>query len=206
MSTLSSSDDRSGITPDSGRRLVQLARHVVSQEQGVPDGFNLEEVWNDPCLQQPGRAFVSLEMGGELRGCIGYLEPQGSLYEVVERAAIGAAFKDPRFPPLSADDLAKVRFEVSVLTAPKEDVGDRMTLPCRVIVGRHGLVVSFRGHRGVLLPQVPVEWGWDAEQFLEKTCMKAGLPASTWRDGECHVFLFSSTVFREDDRGEFPAD
>jgi AmmeMemoRadiSam system protein A len=197
MTTVSSNNDRFGIPPDSGRLLVQLARHVVAQEQGVADAFNIEDVWNDPSLQAPGRAFVSLEQQGDLRGCIGFLEPQGPLYEVVERAAIGAAFKDPRFPPLKAEELDKVRFEVSVLTAPQEDLGERSTLPERIVIGRHGLIINFNGRRGVLLPQVPVEWGWGAEQFLEKTCMKAGVPASTWKDSDCRVFLFSSTVFRE---------
>lgn len=197
MSTVPSNDELFSIPPPSGRRLVRLARHVVAEQLGEADDFNIEEVWNDSALQEPGRAFVSLDLAGELRGCIGYLEPQGPLFEVVQRAAIGAAFKDPRFSPLKAAELPRIVFEVSVLTAPWEDVEDRRTLPGRIVLGRHGLIVSYHGGRGVLLPQVPVEWGWDAVQFLEKTCMKASVPPGSWRDEECRVWLFSSVVFRE---------
>lgn len=128
-------------------------------------------------LAAPGAAFVTLKKKGRLRGCIGYTESVAPLYKVVQECAVAAATEDPRFPPVSAGELSSLDIEISVLTP--------MT-PIRageVEVGRHGLLVSQGGRRGLLLPQVPIELGWDRETFLDQTCVKAGLSPDAWRRG-----------------------
>ncbi len=146
-------------------------------------------------LAAPGAAFVTLTKNGRLRGCIGYTEAVAPLFKVVQECAVAAATEDPRFPPVSSDELRSVRVEISVLTP---------LFPIRpedVEVGRHGLLVSQGRKRGLLLPQVPVEWGWDREKFLEQVCVKAGLPVSAWRQGAT-LWAFTAEVFGE---GEKPA-
>ena len=139
-------------------------------------------------LAAPGAAFVTLKKKGRLRGCIGYTEPVAPLFKVVQECAVAAATEDPRFPPVSAGELSSIDLEISVLTP---------LAPIRaeeVEVGRHGLMVSGGGRRGLLLPQVPVELGWDRETFLDQTCLKAGLPADAWRRGAT-LQAFTAEVF-----------
>jgi len=138
-------------------------------------------------------AFVSLHHHGDLRGCIGQPEPRGSLGEVIVHCARAAALEDPRFTPVQPDELQALDVEVSVLTPPVP-VAD----PSTIVVGRHGLIVSRDGRRGLLLPQVAVEWGWTREEFLEHTCRKAGLPLDAWRRG-AEVFAFEAEIFNEAD-------
>ena len=138
-------------------------------------------------------AFVSLHHRGDLRGCIGQPEPPGSLGEVIVRCARAAALEDPRFTPVQPDELPALDVEVSVLTPPVP-VAD----PSTIVVGRHGLIVSRDGRRGLLLPQVAVEWGWTREEFLAQTCRKAGLPLDAWRQG-AEVFAFEAEIFSEAD-------
>jgi AmmeMemoRadiSam system protein A len=144
-------------------------------------------------LAAPGAAFVTLTTNRRLRGCIGYTEPVAPLYRVVQECAVAAATEDPRFPPVSASELPSLRIEISVLT-PLAPI-----LPEEVEVGRHGLMVTKGRMRGLLLPQVPVEMGWDREMFLDQTCVKAGLPPSAWRHGAT-LQGFTAEVFREADR------
>ena len=136
-----------------------------------------------------GGAFVTLRIGGALRGCIGYPEPLLPLVEAVERCAVSAAFSDPRFPPLTADELPGVMLEISVL-GPLERVADIAD----VEIGRHGLIVELGRRRGLLLPQVAVEWNWDAAEFVSQTCLKAGLARDAWRNG-AELFKFEAEVF-----------
>jgi AmmeMemoRadiSam system protein A len=141
-------------------------------------------------LSAPGAAFVTLTKRGRLRGCIGYTEAVAPLCKVVQECAVAAATEDPRFPPVSPAELPSIRLEISVLTP---------LFPIRpedVEVGRHGLMVTQGRMRGLLLPQVPVEWGWDREMFLEQACVKAGLPPSAWRHGAT-VQGFTAEVFGE---------
>jgi AmmeMemoRadiSam system protein A len=144
-------------------------------------------------LAAPGAAFVTLTKNGRLRGCIGYTEAVAPLYKVVQECAVAAATEDPRFPPVSPKELPSLRVEISVLT-PLFPIR-----PEEVEVGRHGLMVSQGRMRGLLLPQVPVEWGWDRETFLDQTCVKAGLPPSAWRQGAT-LDAFTAEVFGEDDK------
>jgi AmmeMemoRadiSam system protein A len=142
-------------------------------------------------LAAPGAAFVTLTKRGRLRGCIGYTEPVSPLYRVVQECAVAAATEDPRFPPVSPGELPEVHLEISVLT-PLFPIR-----PEEVEVGRHGLMVTQGRMRGLLLPQVPVEQGWDRETFLDQTCGKAGLPPSAWRHGAT-LQGFTAEVFGED--------
>jgi len=122
-------------------------------------------------------AFTTLRIGGELRGCVGYVFPNYSLYRTIAETAVAAATNDTRFTPVTQEELPKLEYEISVLS-PLQPID-----PEDVEVGKHGLVVTFGGRRGLLLPQVPVEHGWDREAFLAQTCVKAGLPADAWQRG-----------------------
>lgn len=144
-------------------------------------------------LAVPGAAFVTLTKNGRLRGCIGYTEAVAPLFKVVQECAVAAATEDPRFPPVSPRELPFLRVEISVLT-PLFPIR-----PEEVEVGRHGLMVAQGGRRGLLLPQVPVELGWDRETFLDQTCVKAGLPPSAWRHGAT-LRAFTAEVFGEQEK------
>ncbi|MBU1040925.1 MAG: AmmeMemoRadiSam system protein A [Proteobacteria bacterium] len=135
-------------------------------------------------------AFVTLKRGGNLRGCIGNLVGRGPLYQTVWNMALAAAFQDPRFNPLTVAEMDGLELEISIM-GPLEPCPD----PQRVKIGRHGLIMRRGGNQGLLLPQVPVEWGWDREQFLAQTCRKAGLPANAWREPETEIFWFEAVVF-----------
>ena len=142
-------------------------------------------------LAAPGAAFVTLTKKGRLRGCIGYTEAVAPLFKVVQECAVAAATEDPRFPPVSQNELPSLRVEISVLT-PLVPIR-----PEEVEVGRHGLMIAQGRMRGLLLPQVPVEWGWDRETFLDQTCVKAGLSPSAWRHGAT-LRAFTAEVFGEE--------
>lgn len=170
------------------RCLLTLARDAITTmllERRPPTA----EV-DDDALRQPRGAFVTLTRQGQLRGCIGYPEAVYPLHETIIRGGISAALHDPRFPPVTLAELPQLSIEISVLS-PLE----RAT-PEDVVVGTHGLVIE-KGHaRGLLLPQVPVEWGWDREQYLAQICRKAGLPLDAWRQGAT-LFTFTAEVFSE---------
>ena len=133
--------------------------------------------------------FVSLHRLGDLRGCIGHIGDDEPLARVVPRCAVAAAREDPRFAPLSVDELDGLDVEVSVL-GPIEPVDDVATIE----VGRHGLIVEQGWHKGLLLPQVATDHGWTRETFLEHTCLKAGLPRDAWKRG-ARLFRFEAEVF-----------
>jgi AmmeMemoRadiSam system protein A len=174
--------------PDPDRiRLLAFARHVLEARvrrappPPRPDGGVFE---------LPRGAFVSIHCGADLRGCLGRLEPDPLGATVAHLAAV-VADSDPRFDAVRADELSALVIELSVLT-PEQEIGD----PGEVEVGRHGLIVEKGYRRGLLLPQVPVEHGWDREEFLAHTCSKAGLPCDAWRQG-ARLFVFEAEVFGE---------
>jgi AmmeMemoRadiSam system protein A len=134
---------------------------------------------------------VTLHLAGQLRGCVGFVQPTRGLYHTVIEAALSAAFHDPRFLPVSEEEAPGLQVEVSVLSPLKP------IAPEEVVVGRHGLVVSRGLYRGLLLPQVAVEQEWDVATFLEQTCLKAGLPADAWKHGAT-LQAFTAEVFGED--------
>ena len=141
-------------------------------------------------LRQPCGAFVTLRKGKNLRGCIGVIAADNPLYTTVRECAVWAAVQDPRFPPVAKREVRELNLEISVLS-PLSDIA-----PQNIEVGRHGLVISHQGRRGLLLPQVAVQWKWNREQFLEETCRKAGLPNDAWRHG-ARIQAFTAQVFEE---------
>lgn len=190
---------------EEGTFLVRLARSTVTnylKESKKP----VPPQPPSPRLYEKSGAFVTIEklIGEEriLRGCIGYPLPHLPLIEAVMESAISAALEDPRFPPLKVDELKEVVFEVSVLTPPTLlRVNDPKEYPKRIRVGRDGLVVEMGFYKGLLLPQVPVEYGWDEETFLSECCMKAGLPPDSWLSRDLKVYVFTAEVFTETSPG-----
>lgn len=179
------------LTPLQRAMLLALARQSVHQRVcGGCCGPASEEPYELPAASG---VFVTLKAQGELRGCLGTLECSAGLRAEVVRCAAEAASQDPRFPPVSGEELPGVLIEISVL-GPLERID-----PARVdafSIGRHGLVVEQGRHRGLLLPQVAVEWAWTVEQFLRQTCVKAGLPPDAWQRGAA-VYRFDAEVFGE---------
>ena len=145
-------------------------------------------------LLEPYGAFVTLHTSGRLRGCIGTLEAADPLIEAIKDLSISSAFRDPRFPPLTVNELEDLNIEISVLT-PLE----KITSIEEIEVGSHGLYAKLGARSGVLLPQVPVEQGWNREEFLEHTCRKAGLSPDEWKNGEVEFHTFAAEIFRETD-------
>ena len=177
------------LTDDDKAALLRIARaSVVSEAGGLPAAV-------DDTRALPGASgvFVTLKRRGQLRGCIGTLQCRAGLAQEVARTARESASQDPRFPPVSMEEIPEVSLEISVL-GPLEEI-DPAT-PGAIIVGTHGLVVEQGIRRGLLLPQVATEWGWTAEQFLRQTCRKAGLPDDAWQHG-ARVFRFGADVFGE---------
>ncbi|HJN45170.1 MAG: AmmeMemoRadiSam system protein A [Vicinamibacterales bacterium] len=176
------------LEPHERQALLQLARQAIAARL---EGRPVDSPEASGGLAKRTGAFVTIRHHDRLRGCIGSVDRADTLVTVVARCAGDAATEDPRFPPLPLDDLPEVVLEISVL-GPVEPVAD----PAAVEVGRHGLVVEHGAHRGLLLPQVPTEWGWDRETFLSQTCVKAGLSADAWQTG-AKLFTFEAYVFGE---------
>ena len=169
--------------------LLGIARESI---QSSFSGLPLPRVPPSPRLAEPRGVFTTLYLHGNLRGCVGYAMPVAPLFQAVAETARAAAFEDSRFWPISKADVADLQISLSVLS-PLFPVR-----PDDVQVGRHGLVISLGAQRGLLLPQVPVEHGWDRETFLEQTCRKAGLPSGAWRK-EALLEAFTAEVFGDDD-------
>lgn len=140
-------------------------------------------------------AFVTLTIKKNLRGCIGYIISNRSLFETVCEAAIQAAIGDPRFPSLSESELNKIKIEISVLSPPF-----KMNNYDEIILGKHGLIVEENYRRGLLLPQVPIEHKMNKEEFLSALCQKAGLPENLWQQKILNIQMFTANVFSEEDK------
>jgi uncharacterized protein (TIGR00296 family) len=193
------------LTLEDGGLLVRLARRAIEKylREGVLDTppADLKDVFYEPC-----GVFVTLNkitgpakrLRRELRGCIGFPEPVKPLASALIEAAVAAAVEDPRFPPVSLDELDSIVIDVSVLTPPRLiEVEEKGMLPSKIKIGRDGLIVERGFNRGLLLPQVPVEENWDPKTFLSYTCMKAGLPPECWLDEKTKVYSFQAIVFEE---------
>jgi AmmeMemoRadiSam system protein A len=139
-------------------------------------------------LAEPRGAFTSLYLRGELRGCVGYVLPVNSVYRAVAETARAAAFEDTRFNPVTREEATGLTVELSILSPPQRTSAETIE------IGRHGLLISMAGRRGLLLPQVPVEHHWDRTTFLEQTCRKAGLPLDAWQKGAT-IETFTAEVF-----------
>jgi len=135
-----------------------------------------------------------------LRGCIGLPYATSPLVDAVVDAAQSAAFNDPRFPPMQGHEMDDITIEVSVLTPPElVEHDDKKDLPNQVIVGRDGLIIGLGRNKGLLLPQVPVEWGWDSREFLDQCCVKAGIPKNSWLRNDTEVYTFHAILFKEEE-------
>ncbi len=179
------------LNPEQRKTLLEIARTTIENAlHGRRE--RIDEGALDEMLKAPSGVFVTLRTrDGELRGCIGSIQPVAPLFRAVESSAINAAFRDPRFHPLKVEELEAIEIEISVMGPI------RPAKPEDVVVGRDGLIIS-RGHyAGLLLPQVATEYGWDRETFLRQTCVKAGLSPDTWRAADCRLEKFEAEVFAE---------
>jgi uncharacterized protein (TIGR00296 family) len=187
---------------DEGKFLVELARNAVKEYLKARKCISPPENTPKKLFEHCG-VFVTinkLENGEpQLRGCIGYPYPTNPLVEAVIDSAINAATGDPRFPSLSAMELGEVVLEVSVLTPPELiETGNPKEYVSKFKVGEHGLIVERGIFKGLLLPQVPVEWNWCEEEFLCQCCMKAGLPPDTWLTKGTRIYKFKAIIFEEE--------
>jgi len=183
-----------GLTSAERKALLELARGSIAAALAgskAPDAPLRSEALDTEC-----GGFVTLTRRGELRGCIGYVRAVKPLRQTVAEMAVQAALHDPRFEPVTARELPDLDIEISVLS-PLEEVTD----VSRIEVGRHGLVIQDGVRSGLLLPQVATEYGWDRETFLDHTCLKAGLPAGSWKRKGVVILMFTAEVFGEKDEG-----
>lgn len=177
-----------------GRKIVELARNSI-ETFFTKESIDLE--YYSEFSEKQG-VFVTLNKNNELRGCIGFPEPVYPLNRAIVEAARSAAFSDPRFPPVEKEELDKIEIEVSVLTVPELiKVNDPEEYHDKIVIGGHGLVIRGKFGSGLLLPQVPVEWEWDVDEFLKNICMKAGLPDDAWKDLENKLYRFQAQIFAE---------
>lgn len=174
---------------DQKKFLLDLARKAIHQY--LKSGKNIKIKVDDEILKEKRGAFVTLKVNNELRGCIGYPLPYKPLYETIIDVAVSAATQDFRFPPLTREELKKTKIEISVLAVPQpiEDIKE-------IEIGKHGIVISKGFDKGLLLPQVPVEWDWDVETYLSHGCLKAGLEEDEWKKG-ARIEIFEAQVFSE---------
>lgn len=177
-----------GLSEEERKMLHHIAKAVIENKakgKPVPE-FKIDS----PVLKENRGAFVSLHKRGQLRGCIGYIEGRGPLHQTIEEMAEAAAFRDPRFPPVTEKELAELDIEISVLT-PLKKISDINEIE----VGKHGIYIKKGWYSGLLLPQVATEYGWDRKTFLEHTCQKAGLPSNAWKEKDTEIYIFSADVF-----------
>ncbi len=174
-----------------GQELPGMARRAIRDflECGTVRDFSGEDPW----LNQPRGLFVTLRKQGRLRGCIGLIEPTMPLGRAIGRYGCAAAFEDTRFNPVTAEELADMEIEISLLSSLQ-----RVDDPASIEMGTHGVVVRRGGRSGVFLPQVADETGWSRDEFLDNLCaQKAGLPAAAWKDEETELYSFTVEVFEE---------
>jgi len=176
------------LSPETRAALLDLARATAA---AVARGERPPAPGPAPAgTEAPGAAFVTVRVGGELRGCIGTFEPREPLWRTVAEMAAAAAARDPRFAPLAPRDLPGLTVDVSVLAPARRIHG-----PDEIELGRHGLEIHRGARRGLLLPQVASDHGLDRETFLAETCRKAGLPADAWREPDTEIWAFEAEVF-----------
>lgn len=191
------------LTKEEQESLLKIARQTIEQyiSKGKilefsppesPDSGEEGSIRLTERLKEKRGVFVTLHKKGELRGCIGYVEPIKPLYLATRDMAISAATEDPRFPPVTIEELPMIDIEITVLS-PLE----RITDPRLIEVGKHGLVIRKGFHSGLLLPQVPIEQGWTREEFLTGVCWKAGLPPDAWKEPDAELYVFTGQVFGE---------
>lgn len=176
---------------EDGKELLKLARDSIN---GFFEGKGIQ-VKDDVMKKYAEKhgVFVTITINNELRGCIGYPEPMYPLYEAITNSARSAAFSDPRFKPLTKEEFKDIHLEVSVLTVPELIEAK----PENIKIGEDGLIIRNKLGSGLLLPQVATEYNWDAKQFLEHTCEKAGLDKDSWKEKDILVYKFQAQIFKE---------
>ena len=182
------------LTPAEGKLALSHARHVL-YEHVAREPYTEPEF--PPVFSKKRGVFVTLTKHGDLRGCIGFPNAIMPLRDAIREAACSAATGDPRFPPVTPNELRDIAVEVTVLTEPELLEVAPANRPGAITVGKHGLIVRGYGRSGLLLPQVPVEWGWNVTEFLDHTCMKAGLPRGCWKESSVQIFTFEGQIFSE---------
>ena len=182
--------------------LLLLVREVIATRLNINSGVdNASMDFSGSVFREKYGAFVTLHIQGHLRGCIGYIKAMLPLVDTIREMAVSAAFKDPRFPPLSVQEFKRIDIEISVLSPiePLKSIED-------IVIGRDGLIVKKGWQSGLLLPQVATEYNWNVEQFLDHTCMKAGLHPGEWKDRSAVLQYFSAFVFGEKEMGLLTQD
>ena len=184
------------LSKSDGKQLVKLARKTIEEYFR-----NKQLKIKKTKFKEKRGVFVSIHTfpDHELRGCIGYPYPILLLGEAVQKASISAAFQDPRFPPLTQDELKKIVFEISILTEPRIiKVKNPKDYLKKIVIGKDGLIIEYGTlYKGLLLPQVATQYGWNVETFLEHLCMKAGLMIDMWMDPRTKIFKFQTQIFAE---------
>ena len=186
------------LSDSDGVLLVKAARRAVTEFLSNGNRMKLESELEEKFSFNSG-VFVTLNNPDGLRGCIGFPMPEKKLSRAIVEGAIAAATEDPRFPSVKTNELNDIVFEVTVLTPPVEiDVSDPMEYLEKIKVGRDGLIIRHSFSSGLLLPQVPVEYGWNVEEFLQHTCEKAGLSRDTWKNESVKIEKFEGIIFKEE--------
>jgi AmmeMemoRadiSam system protein A len=180
------------LNPEDKKALLHLARTSIEcavSGKPIPGTDLLSQNLHTPC-----GAFVTVRVHGDLRGCYGYINAYYPLAQSVQDVAVKAALEDPRFDPIAPDELGALEIEISVLEPPEKvhDIAE-------IKIGVHGLILETRHHRGLLLPSVATEYGWDREQFLSHTAIKAGLPPEAWNNKNVTIYKFTADKFSESD-------
>lgn len=180
------------LTQDQREALLLIARQTIGNTIGKKSGnMPTENGVSEPFNMKAG-AFVSIHKKGNLRGCIGTFDTTHPVENQIREMAAAAATRDPRFSPVEENEFDDIDIEISVLTPAKT-----ISSIEEIVVGEHGIIISKGYRRGVLLPQVATEYGWDKKTFLEHTCRKAGLPNHAWKDEETTIQIFRAEVFGE---------
>jgi len=181
----------SDLNEEDKKVLLKTARQSIKNALAKKSNPTVES--DSPILKEKRGAFVTLRKNGMLRGCIGYIHALKPIDETIIEMAQAAAFRDPRFPPVTQEEFDDLEIEISVLTPIKEitDINE-------IEVGKHGIIIERGGYSGLLLPQVATDYGWDRETFLEHTCNKAGLPSDAWQKEGTKIKIFSADIFHEE--------
>ncbi|MFX0058623.1 MAG: TIGR00296 family protein [Candidatus Heimdallarchaeota archaeon] len=195
--------DKDKFSIEDGELLIKFTRdnieYFLLNNRRIPVPDEIKQRFGDKY-----GAFVTLNKinipDNPLRGCIGYIEPSYSLYDVIHKVSISSAVEDPRFPSVTIEEMDNIVIEVSILTPPKLlEVNDPKEYLKKIVIGRDGLIAEKGVRRGLLLPQVPVDHGrnWDVETFLSHTCSKAWLPNEAWKDKDTKIYSFQAILFEE---------
>jgi uncharacterized protein (TIGR00296 family) len=187
---------------EEGAFLVGFARSSIEAALGSGESPRLENVSEK--LKTDCGVFVTINkvsgLNHSLRGCIGFPYPVMPLLDAVSEAAVSASMRDPRFPPVGLEEMSAISVEVSVLTPPEKIVvKSPEEYPGHVLVGRDGLIVTRGSNRGLLLPQIAIDWGWKAEEFLTQCCIKAYLPPDSWLTPGTDIFRFEAIIYTEEE-------